>query len=290
MPKSKHRAAMGYRPYQGKKHPLCKLAAVLLAVAVLCGGLYCYARWIEPRMLRVEHLTVSDPRVRMPVSIAVIADMHIGRECGAERVAEVLRRAAELKPDMVVFLGDLFDNYSAYKEGDEALLTELLSLKQLPQAKKYAVFGNHDLGGGAMNVYPEIMENAGWTVLKNQSEMLDANINVIGADDLTWGKPDVQGLVRGDAFNLLLCHEPDYADSVSGIGLQLSGHTHGLQINIPLKAYRERIAPQGGQKYIAGKYEKDDGSAIYINRGIGMSLLNYRFGAVPEITLVEVTP
>lgn len=290
MRRRERRAAGGYHPYHGRRHPLRILLIIFITLLLLAGGLYIYARWVEPQLLKTEHLTVSDPHVTAPLRAVVVADLHVGMNCGAQRVARVMDRVTELKPDAVFFLGDLFDNYSMYAEGDEALLAELLSLSALPDAQKYAVWGNHDVGGGAENIYSEIMENAGWTLLKNETAILPGNINLIGADDLIWGRPDVQGLTRDDAFNLLLCHEPDYADRVTGVQLQLSGHTHGLQINLPFSAYRSAIAPPGGHHYLFGRYEKADGGLVYVTRGIGMSLMPYRFAAVPEITLVEVTP
>lgn len=290
MRRRKAGGAKGYQAYHGRRHPLRAVLLILLLLALLGGGVYCYARFVEPRMLRTEHLTVSDARVTQPLRIAAVADLHIGRGCGAARVAEVMDAVTALEPDAVVFLGDLFDDYSRYTEGDEALLSELLSPAALRGVPKYAVWGNHDLGGGAAFAYAEVLENAGWTLLKNQRAALPGNINLIGADDLIWGKPDTQGLVTDGAFNLLLCHEPDYAEEVSGVQLQLSGHTHGLQINLPIRAYQDRIAPRGGVIYRSGRYEKADGSTVYVSRGVGMSLYNYRFNAVPELTLVEVTP
>jgi Predicted phosphohydrolases len=290
MPKRKPRAAAGYRPYHGRRSFLRGTVIVLLVLLLLTGGLYCYARWVEPRLLKVERLTVENPLASDSLRIAVVADLHVGLSSGAQRVAQVTACVAKLRPDLVVFLGDLFDNYSTYSEGDEALLTEVLSMPALPAVRKYAVWGNHDVGGGAERIYPKIMEQAGWTLLKNENIQLSGNVNLIGADDLIWGEPNVQGLVREGAFNLLLCHEPDYGDQVTGVQLQLSAHTHGLQINLPFSAYRNMVAPPGGRHYLYGRYEKADGGIIYVTRGVGMSLMPYRFAAVPEITLVEVNP
>lgn len=284
------RAAKGYRPYHGKGRPGRAVLIVLLVLLLLAAGAFCWARFVEPRLLRTERLTMADARVQAPLRLVAVADLHVGRGCGTARVKEVCDAVTALEPDVVVFLGDLFDDYSKYTGGEEEALARLLSLPALPQARKFAVWGNHDVGGGAQQIYAALMEQAGFTLLKNQSAALDGNVNLIGADDLIWGAPDVQALVREDAFNLLLCHEPDYALQVSGVQLQLSGHTHGLQINLPLRAWQDRIAPAGGRVYRSGRYEKADGSAVYVSRGVGMSLYSYRFNAVPEITLVRLEP
>ena len=290
MARRKGREAQGYRPYHGKKRPGRTLPIVLLTLALLAALTLAYAHFIEPRRLRTETFTVRSARLTAPLRVAAVADLHIGRDCGPDRVKQVMDAVAALEPDAVVFLGDLFDDYSKYRAGDEEELAALLALPALPDVPKYAVWGNHDLGGGAAEAFSALLEQAGYTVLRNQSAALPGNVNLIGADDLIWGTPDTAALVTEDAFNLLLCHEPDYARRTGGVQLQLSGHTHGLQINLPLRFYQDWIAPGGGQLYRAGLYEKEDGGLVYVTRGIGMSLLSLRFNAVPEITLVELRP
>ena len=68
--------------------------------------------------------------------------------------------------------------------------------------------------------------------------------------------------------------------------LQLSGHSHGGQVYLPLIGAPH--VPMGAQTYLRGQYDKADGGVVYVNRGIGMSILPYRFGSVPELTIVEI--
>ena len=291
MSKRVRRAAAGYHVYHGSRRGRGRgLLLLPLILVLLAAGLWAYARWGEPRMLRVERLTVQDARAERSLCMVVLSDLHIGRECDADRVARVMRQTVALDPEVVLFLGDLFDDYSAYRDGEEARLTALLSLADLPDARKIAVWGNHDYGGGAEQAYARMLENAGWTLLCNEAVELDGGFRLIGADDAVWGHPDVQELIADGACNILLCHEPDFGDSVRGAALQLSGHTHGLQIDPLLPSLRARVAPYGGEHYLGGRYEKPDGSVVYVSRGIGLSLYNYRLFAPPEVTLVEVRP
>ncbi len=264
---------------------LRRLLLILLAAALLAGGVYVYARYIEPRRLSVETLTLPDAGLPAPVRVAVFSDVHLGNGVTTEDLRELVRKINELQPDAVVFLGDLFDNYEEY-EGDAD--ADAAALAGISAQVKLAVWGNHDMGGGAYRVYPEVLQKGGFTLLENESFLAeDLGICFIGAADTIFGQPDVSGLASETMYNLLLVHEPDYGLEVEGIPLQLSGHSHGGQIYLPLLGAPH--APLGARTWLRGLYEKKDGGQVYVNRGIGMSLAPYRFGSVPELTVVDIT-
>lgn len=66
------------------------------------------------------------------------------------------------------------------------------------------------------------------------------------------------------------------------MNLQLSGHTHGGQIQLPF--YGPIITPPYGKVYTEGMYQMGS-THIYVNRGLGMTRLPLRFLAKPEITV-----
>jgi predicted MPP superfamily phosphohydrolase len=180
----------------------------------------------------------------------------------------------------VVFLGDLFDDYSIY-EGDPAEIVNELSLIE---GTKLAVWGNHDMGGGAFKVYEAFMTEAGFIVLENQSFRYSDKINFVGASDYIYTTPQVGDLYT-EGFDVLLAHEPVLFDAGYPYELQLSGHTHGGQINLPFIT-KSRL-PRGSGNYISGVF-KDGERTLYVNRGLGMSNVRARFLSVPEITVIEV--
>ena len=88
---------------------------------------------------------------------------------------------------------------------------------------------------------------------------------------------------------ILLAHEPDIADVVAAserFALQLSGHTHGGQVRLPLLK-RAHVLPAWGQYYDAGCARVGD-LLIYTNRGLGMIRPWLRFNCRPELTLLEL--
>ncbi len=268
-----------------------RLIVLTLIFGVLAIG---YARYIEPQMLQVRDITVASPYVTEKaenLKIAVFGDTHFGDYYSTDDFNKVLKDIKEMKPDLVVFDGDLIDHYDAYS-GDVGVISEKLSEIKAPYGK-FATFGNHDYGGGAENKYQSIMEAGGFTVLKNDYHAIDElGIAVMGIDDVLigYGNPAIASWGRPDYFNIVLAHEPDLMDDVLdyNVDLMIAGHTHGRQIN--LKYFDDYILPRYGKKYISGLYRFDNErqSQLYVNSGIGTTKLPFRFLSPPELTCITL--
>ena len=264
---------------------------IIFILAALAGALFVYARFVEPARLETVSISFESPLVSKAVRVAVFADTHIGNGTDSGKLKKFFSAITSHKPDIVVFLGDLYENFSTFSPSAEerAGIAEAFSLKDLGEGvPKYAVFGNHDLGGKGKNGFRELLEQAGWQILVNLNVHLEGNINLIGADDAIFGNPDISGLTDGQMYNVLLVHEPDVAGRFSGVELQLSGHSHGGQVNLPFLG--AMVLPKYGRIYLHGLYQKPDGGDIYVTRGMGMSTLPFRFGARPELTIVDILP
>jgi len=121
-------------------------------------------------------------------------------------------------------------------------------------------------------------------------EVNGARFWLAGVNDVLGGTANLgttlQGIAGGDA-TVLLAHEPDYADRVATfpVDLQLSGHSHGGQIRIPLLL--NLYLPELGRKYVWGLY-KIGGLTLYTNAGLGTVNLPIRLNCPPEITLLTL--
>jgi uncharacterized protein len=108
-----------------------------------------------------------------------------------------------------------------------------------------------------------------------------------GLDDLKEGKPRLNRALEGlsdEGAAILLIHEPDFADESAATGrfdLQLSGHSHGGQVGLPLLRYP--FLPKFSRKYPSGLYRVSD-MFLYTNRGLGAHP-RFRFNCRPEITV-----
>lgn len=256
------------------------VCGVLLALAGLC---YCYARWGEPGMLLVGRQTFSSQRITRDMRMVVFSDVHLGSGVDTGRLGRIVDKINAQQADAVLFLGDLFDNYGEYEDSYEA---DAAQLARIDAPIKLAVWGNHDVGGKAHKIYPETMKAAGFRLLVDEAVDLNCGVRMIGANNVTFYEPDIEGLPADDKYNVLLVHEPDFGVRVSGVQLQLSGHSHGGQVWFPLIG--APVLPGDAEIFSRGLYEKDDGGAVFVTRGIGMSILPYRFLAPPEIVVIDL--
>jgi predicted MPP superfamily phosphohydrolase len=116
----------------------------------------------------------------------------------------------------------------------------------------------------------------------------DDSLHLCGVDDVWEGEVRLEEVVaqlKDNNAAILLAHEPDYADVSAATGkfdLQVSGHTHGGQVAIPLLG--PPILPYLGWKYHTGLYQVQD-MFQYTNRGVGMNRLAVRINCRPEITI-----
>jgi uncharacterized protein len=87
----------------------------------------------------------------------------------------------------------------------------------------------------------------------------------------------------------MLSHNPDVAETLDDrrVGLILSGHTHGGQVNIP--GFGPPWLPSRyGAKYLSGMVRAPEVN-VYISRGLGVTSWPIRLNCRPEITVVTLT-
>lgn len=268
---------------------------IIFLFLLVSAGLFSYAKFVEPHTLVEKSVEVSSPFVMeeaRDLKIAVFSDTHFSESYGIEDFQKVMDSIGANKPDILLFSGDLIDNLSLY-DGEISQISDALASIKAPLGK-FAIFGNHDYGGGAEKEYADILNAGGFTVLKNQYVGLDDyKISIIGIDDFMLGYGDISKATwaRSDYYNILLCHEPDIADSIleTNIDLMVSGHTHGGQIQVP--GFTEKYLPPYGENYVKGLFEFNNnrGTKLYVNPGLGTTQIPLRFLCSPEITYITLS-
>ncbi|MFO7178594.1 MAG: metallophosphoesterase, partial [Pseudomonadota bacterium] len=234
--------------------------------------------------------------------IVQLSDVHIGMFVDEPELRAAEHFVARARPDLIVLTGDLIDNDGrlAYKLG-----RFVRRLAPLAREGIVAISGNHDFYSG-IDETVDALEGGGARVLRNRGVVIGergAGFALLGVDDVRaprfvpGGGPDldaalaslpaVGGRVSGasELPRILLCHNPVYFEKAAGrVALQLSGHTHGGQIN-PFVRPADWVLKNG---WVAGSYHLQ-GSHLYVNRGFGTAGLPARIGAPPEITRIVLT-
>lgn len=234
-------------------------------------------------------------------SIAQLSDVHIGVFTGDAELAiaeDLLRKA---RADLIVLTGDLLDN-----DGRLAPQLGRFVRRVTPLARHgvVAISGNHDYFAGIEEMAGAVTA-AGGRMLRNEALVLGdghAGFALLGVDDV-WarrrrlGGPDLDRAISTlprlsgklaparDLPRVLLCHNPSFFEEAAGrVALQLSGHTHGGQVNLGIRP-ADFVLPGG---WVAGRYDLQ-GSQLYVNRGFGTVGPPARVGAPPEVTRVVLT-
>lgn len=265
-----------------------KLILFLIIVSII---FYTYARFIEPALLTVQYENIYSDLLNDKDNIKIVqfSDTHISEFFDMDNLKKTVNRINNENPHIVVFTGDLIDQFNKYENKDNIHeIGEVLRGINAPLGK-YAIYGNHDYGGGAENAYRQIMADGGFELLVNEKvKMEEYNINIIGMDDSIFGTFDKEIIVSyldEDCFNIILSHEPDVAEHFFEYNADLfvCGHSHGGQVNLPFVNYTPPLA----QKYVRGMYAVDNyrQTKIYVNVGLGTSKIPMRFMAAPELTV-----
>jgi predicted MPP superfamily phosphohydrolase len=262
--------------------------------------------WQRARF-RVRHLTI--PVTGLPkdldgLTVTHLTDLHVGNFFPADAVPAVIAAVDALRPEVVVFTGDLIDRglFTAIPGGFK-LIDHLVA--------KYDAFamieGNHDVLGNAGEFERIAGDAARRKYLPGDPSRLlldegrvvhprGRGCSAVELLGLSWGRlvkagdenpldPDptrtvrvqddvttaaqVRALAAGrtpSAFPILLAHHPHAFDAAAEVGLPLTlaGHSHGGQIMLTNTV---GVGPMRF-RYWAGVHERN-GCRMSISNGIG---------------------
>lgn len=293
----------------GPAHPPVLVLACLRAVVALLPPLFAfpaqgigtllviYAFWIEPHSLRVTRQSLRSPRLqnRQPIRILHLGDLHIERISPRERQLNDLVRS--LQPDLILFSGD-FLNLSYRSDPQAQAAARAILQDWAAPSGVFAVTGSPAVD--LEDVVPGMLDGLPLRWLRDEKLTLDIRGQALDLIGLTCThKPFLDGprlaQVAGgplDRFSILLYHSPDLAPIAarSGLDLQLSGHTHGGQVRLPLLGALF-TGSLYGKIFEAGRMQIGR-MVLYITRGIGMEgagAPRVRFLCPPEIILWELS-
>jgi uncharacterized protein len=242
------------------------LARGWVALAVVGLSLLGMVLGLRAPVLREYEVAMPGlPRERDGLTVAVISDLHLGTLLGPRWAEGVVRRVNDLKPDLVLVVGDVIDG----NVGRVEPLVPVLKQLHAPLGT-LAVTGNHEYYAGVERSV-SLFEQAGWTVLRDRAAEAAPGLVIAGVDDLTarFHSADQSATRKALAdrppgATIFLSHTPWAAEvaAQAGAGLMLCGHTHNGQI-WPFNYLVGLRYPYMGGRYKAG------GMPVIVCRGTG---------------------
>jgi uncharacterized protein len=247
---------------------------------------------IVTRPIGIDNLPAAFRNFR----VVQVSDIHYDEYTEPSFLTRVIDHVNALVPDLVLLTGDFISygplsrNFSLGAMGRCAR-----QLSSIACAQRFAVMGNHDSVLGAPTIRP-ILAEVGIPLLVNQFVPIargSERLWLCGIHDPVTHVPNLHTAIpeRPDGPVLLMSHAPDYADTLLAhprgrlVDLMLAGHTHGGQVRLPLVGALQ--LPTGGRKYVEGLFRLGR-MQLYVNRGVGTTLLPLRLNCPPEITLITL--
>lgn len=273
---------------------------VLAVVAAVLLTLIIWTAWGNTALELNPYLISSDrlPEAFDGYRIAHVSDLHnteIGKD--NEKLLAMLREA---DPDIIAITGDIIDSRNT--DIDIALQFTKTAMEIAPC---YYVTGNHEARISKYDELKQGLTEQGVIILEDKCIGLDKSeetISLLGVNDPSFQtdylfgdsetvmQSKLQDIINEeDTYTILLSHRPELFEvyTESKVDLVLSGHAHGGQFRLPFVG--GLVAPNQGlfPKYDAGLYTEENTNMI-VSKGIGNSILPFRFNNRPEVILIEL--
>ena len=280
---------------------ICAILAFITIVYAVRWGRFNFQR--QEYVVEIANLPESFDGYK----IVQISDIHLGNFARSQkRLASLFEKINKENADMIVFTGDMFNNFASEAVGWEPYFQQLSGKDGM-----LAVLGNHDYGLyyrwdderlEEANQYEIIkaIRNFGFNLLLNESVTIqrgDDQIAFAGIEN--WGRSPMPQLADLEAamkpvedvpIKILLSHDPNFwEDFIVGkedFALTLSGHTHGAQIGVEFGSVK--LSPARLRtKYWDGIYN-EEGQYLIVSRGVGNVGVSARLGMSPDYVVITL--
>ncbi len=270
---------------------------ILLIIVILISLAFVILRYVGNLGLVVkeESLVYSNlPENFHGLKIVHFSDLHYGSTIKTKKLNKIVDKINDIKPDIIVFTGDLVDKNYQMTEKDKEEVKELLT-NMKAKLGKYAVQGNHD-----KNNFDTIMKDTDFIVLENSYDLIYNEgytpILITGIGSSTLNNVDIdkafyyfkQENINQDIFTISLMHEPDNLDQILEKytpNLVFAGHSHNGQVRLPFAPALVKV--EGAKKYYEARYTIHD-TELFVSGGLGTSNYPFRLFNHPSINLIRL--
>lgn len=250
--------------------------------------IYGYINAMHPKIIRLDIPVNRKAGNLKNLHLVFASDIHLGHVIGKKTLSRIVGTINSLKPDVVLFPGDLVDE-ELHPVIEKRLGEKFRLLK--PKYGVFAVTGNHEYLGG-VNEAVNYLSQFGIRFLRDEVVKIDESFYVAGREDVSVNSFD--GKKRKTVGSLLencnsglpvimMDHQPIAISEAkeAGVDLQISGHTHHGQM-WPLQAITKRVFK------LSHGYMKSGNSHFYVSSGAGTWGPRVRVGNHPEIVSIKL--
>lgn len=274
--------------FLGKNYEKISLfARVLIEFIFISMGIFASYISIQNalKIPQVKHYEIPLEKLEQKLSIALLTDIHLGKNLHEDFLDKLIAKVNEQKVDFVIIVGDLIDT-------NPKNLSYISKLNNFQS--KYGTFyalGNHEYYHGVKEVLELLKTQTHMQILVNENKDLGF-INIAGLGDLAGLQkgllaPDlarVKSDLNTSKVSILLAHQPKTAllYDVGDFDLILSGHTHGGQI------FPFGLLVKLQQGFLSGLYELNDKTKLFVSTGAGFWGPSLRVFAQSEIVILNL--
>lgn len=272
---------------------------------VLAPLLWCYGNLIERNQYQIKEINIESEKIPATFNgykIVQISDIHLHSFKGRQKTLQKFVDAINGQDaDIVVFTGDLVSYGPWELDGLDTILSKIEARDGV-----FSVLGNHDYS--AYSNFPDSVqwryvdelksrqEAMGWNLLLDENVPLirgNDTISLIGVENISTHRAflsfgNLEKAMQGadGKYKILLSHDPTHWElevkDRPEIDLMLSGHTHAMQFSILGWSPSSFIFDE-----VAGLFQHDN-QFLYVNIGLGETVMKARIGTKPEITVIEL--
>ena len=262
------------------------------------------------RKFKVTHYQITSEKLsgmETEKRIVFLCDLH--NNCYGKDNERLYQAVKEATPDIILIGGDMLVGLAHVSSKiAEDFVTRLVEICPV-----YYANGNHEQ---RMKIYPEtfgtkyeeyktVLQKAGVHFLENEHVSLqwgNVPVQIHGLEIPREGYKKFRkmnlsveqiesriGKAKAEPFQILLAHNPTYADTYLkwGADLVLSGHLHGGVMRLP--KIGGVISPQFHlfPKY-SGELTVKDGKSIVVSKGLGMHTIKIRLFNPAELIVLHI--
>lgn len=273
---------------------LANIAAVLSCFWI--SSLYKTAHFEKLDVKKIDIKSSKWPKSYRELKIAFLTDLHVGcMSVNLNKLKQIVSQVNELNADIILLGGDYLTTSpeTVFKKYIEPSVIAMVLADLKAKLGVYSVLGNHDWANDGLGMWNALEAN-NIKVLENDALFVEDKNNsfwIVGLADHLTRLPNYKVAMSKASSNhpkIVLSHDPiTFQDCVGGPVVQLSGHTHGGQVKLPVLGAIASPTPSIPRRWMYGLIEENN-EKLVVSSGVGTSILPIK-NTPNEVLLLSIS-